>query len=700
MKKITVALAGNPNCGKSTIFNALTGSNQHVGNYPGVTVEKKSGKKIHKDYDITIVDLPGTYSLSAYSDDEVVARDFIIKDKPDIVVHVVDASNLERNLYLFTQIREIDAPVLIALNMVDILESKGQKIDIDEIERMLGVSVISVVGNKAKGIDNLLNRIIEDYERHKSEKGVIDHKPASVDYGDDIKNEIVILESLIEKESALSNLPKSWLAVKLLDNDALAAKNIEKSENADKILKQAEKSRAHIQEHFNETPESKIAEYRYGFTNAVAKSVIKELKNKKKDWTPLIDKFALSRALGIPIFAAVMLLIFSFTFTLSTPVVKLFETFFAWFGDFASSVLPESPIQSLLVDGIIGGVGGVLSFFPLVLFMFFAIAFFEDSGYMARAAFVMDKIMSRFGLHGKSFLPMMISTNGCAVPGIMATRTLDSKRDRLITMFVAPFMICGAKLPIFALFIGAFFAQNQRTAVMFLMYVLSIIIALSAAKFLSKTVLKGEPAHFVMELPPYHIPTLKGLLLKMWERGWIYIKKAGTIIVLLTIIIWAGFKYPQTPINPDLSEEENAVVQMENSVLGRLGQVLAPIVKPIGMDGNRSIALIAGLAAKEVVVSTLGTIYSLGEVDTENDESTAPLREKIAADSGWSPLKALAFLIFCMIYPPCIAALAVFFKETGSKVKWLVLMFMGNTAFAWLAAFLIFQVGTFLKLGV
>ncbi|MDR0822631.1 MAG: ferrous iron transport protein B [Endomicrobium sp.] len=698
MKKITVALAGNPNCGKSTIFNALTGSNQHVGNYPGVTVEKKFGRKVYKDYDITLVDLPGTYSLSAYSDDEVVARDFIIKDKPDIVVHVVDASNLERNLYLFTQIREIDAPVLIALNMVDILESKGQKIDIGEIERMLGVSVVSVVGNKSKGINDLLDCVIEDYESYKS--GNDDHKPASVDYGDDIKNEIVILESMIEKESVLSQLPKSWLAVKLLDNDALAAKAVQKSQNADKILQQAQKSRAHIQEHFNETPESKIAEYRYGFTNAVSKSVIKELKNKKKDWTPFIDKFALSRVLGIPIFAAVMLLIFSFTFTFSTPVVNLFEVFFAWLGEFASSIIPEGPLQSLIVDGIIGGVGGVLSFFPLVLFMFFAIAFFEDSGYMARAAFVMDKIMSKFGLHGKSFLPMMISTNGCAVPGIMATRTLDSKRDRLITMFVTPFMICGAKLPIFALFIGAFFAQNQRTPVMFLMYVLSIIIALSAAKLLSKTVLKGEPAHFVMELPPYHIPTLKGLLLKMWERGWMYIKKAGTIIVMLTILIWAGFKYPQTPLNPDLSEEENAAVQMENSVLGRLGQFLSPIVKPIGMDGNRSIALIAGLAAKEVVVSTLGTIYSLGEVDTEDDESITPLREKIASDSGWSPLKAIAFLIFCMIYPPCITAMIVFFKETGAKVKWLLMLLIGNTAIAWFAAFLIFQVGTFLKLGI
>ncbi|AKL98353.1 ferrous iron transport protein B [Endomicrobium proavitum] len=692
-KKITVALAGNPNCGKTTIFNSLTGSNQHVGNYPGVTVEKKEGVKKYKDYEIKFVDLPGTYSLSAYSDDEVVARDFIINDKPDVVVHVVDASNMDRNLYLFTQLAELDIPVMIALNMVDILETKGYKTDEKELSNLLGIPVLPTVGNKKKGIKELIESIINNYESGAFQN----QKVARVDYGDDIKTETDILEALIAKDKSLSKLPKNWLSIKLLDSDSEAVKKVSKAANAKAILSQTEKSRRHLEEHFGETAETKIAEYRYGFTNSVVKRVVKEKATKKKDYTSAIDKIVLNRVLGLPIFAAVMFIIFWFTFTFSAPVVGWFESFFEWLAVAAGGVIPEGPLQSLVVDGIIGGVGGLLGFFPLVLFMFFAIAFFEDTGYMARAAFVMDKVMSKFGLHGKSFLPMMIATNGCAVPGIMATRTLDSKRDRLITMFVTPFMICGAKLPIFLLFIGAFFAEKYQAYVMFIFYALSVCIALIAAKILSKTVLKGEPAHFVMELPPYHLPTIKGLFLKMWERGWLYVRKAGTIVVLLTIIIWAGFAYPKTDVAEGVGEEDAAAVQIENSALGKLGKIIEPLVKPIGMDGNRAIALIAGLAAKEVVVSTLGTIYSLGEVDPED---AGPLKEKIAEDKGWSPLKAMTFLIFCLIYVPCIVAVVVFFKETGSSYKWLALLVVGNTVLAWIASFIVFQAGTLLKIGI
>jgi ferrous iron transport protein B len=637
--------------------------------------------------------LPGTYSLSAYSEDEVVARDFIINDKPDVVVHIIDSSNMDRNLYLFTQLAELDTPVLLALNMADILESKGFKADEKELSSLLRAPVVSTVGNKKTGIDKLLDIIIENHENG----SFAAQKKAKVDYGDDIKAETDKLEALILKDEELSKLPKNWLSIKLLDNDSAALKKVSASKNAAAILAQNEKSRKHIEGHFGESAETKIAEYRYGFTSSVVKTAVKELKSNKKDITPIIDKFVLNRFLGIPIFALVMYLIFKFTFTVSEPVVGWFESFFEWLGAAASNIIPAGPLQSLAVDGIIGGVGGVLGFFPLVLFMFFAIAFFEDTGYMARAAFVMDKIMSKFGLHGKSFLPMMISTNGCAVPGFMATRTLDSKRDRFITMFVVSFMICGAKLPVFSLFIAAFFPESQQTNVMFIFYVASVCLALVAAKILSKTVLKGEPAHFVMELPPYHVPTIRGLLLKMWERGWLYIRKAGTIIVFISILIWAGFTYPTAPENPELSEEEAAAVQMEQSILGRLSNAMEPIVKPIGMDGNRAIALVAGLAAKEVVVSTLGTIYSLGEVDPEEAE---PLKEKIASDEGWSPLKAVVFLVFCLIYVPCIAAVAVFFRETGSNYKWLALLVIGNTIVAWLMSFLVYQIGTLLKIGV
>ncbi|MDR2771870.1 MAG: ferrous iron transport protein B [Elusimicrobiota bacterium] len=694
-KQLTVGLAGNPNSGKSTIFNALTGSNQHTGNYPGVTIEKKYGHKKHNDYSITFVDLPGTYSLSAYSDDEIIARDFIIKDKPDLIVDVIDASNLERNLYLFTQIRELNIPIVIALNMVDILETKGLSANVKKLSDLLGLPVIPIVGNKGTGINDLLDTITQTgWLEHTAA-----HPLAKVDYGTDIANEISKLEELIQKEPSLAEYPKTWLSIKLLDNDPIAIKIAAQTLSGAKILDQNEKSRNHIKEHFGESAEAKIAEYRYGFASSVTKTAIEKLDKKKIDITPIIDRVVLNRFLGLPIFAAVMFLIFAFTFTVSTPLVDLFEQFFELCGTFFTNVIPEGQIQSLVVDGLIGGVGGVLSFFPLVLFMFFAIAFFEDSGYMARAAFVMDKIMNKFGLHGKSFLPMMISTNGCAVPGIMATRTLDSKRDRLVTMFVSPFMICGAKLPIFVLFVGAFFAEHQST-VMFLMYVLSVCIALTAAKILTKTVLKGEPAHFVMELPPYHIPTLKGILLKMWERGWMYIKKAGTIIVLLTIILWAGFRYPATDEDPNLSPDENAAVQIEHSYLGSLSTVIEPLVKPIGIDGQKTIALIAGLAAKEVVVSTLGTLYSLGEVDPEDEEATSPLKEKLANDPDWSPLKAIVFLIFCLIYPPCVVAVTVFYRETGSKIKWLLLLVLGNTTAAWIISFLVFRLGTLLKIGV
>ena len=692
-KKLVVALAGNPNCGKSTIFNALTGANQHIGNYPGVTVEKKEGFKSYRGYDISFVDLPGTYSLSAYSQDEVVVRDFLIKENPDIVLNVLDASNLERNLYLFTEIAELNVPMAIILNMVDVLNSQGRKADTEKLSSLLGVPVIPTVGTKKSGVQFVLDAVIDSYE-----SGAFANKQiAKVDYGSDIKTETDIIEKLIADNKELGDYSKSWLSIKLLSDDQLAVKTIFKTKDGDKIIEQVKKSVHHIWEHTNNKAEIEIAARRYGFAKSVIKTVISEDSARKRDFTEFIDKFVLNRYLGLPIFAAVMYLIFKFTFTLSEPVVGIFERFFEWLGGFAGGLIPEGMMQSLVVDGIIGGVGGVLGFFPLVLFMFFAIAFFEDSGYMARAAFIMDKIMSKFGLHGKSFLPLMISTNGCAVPGILATRTLDSKRDRLITMFCAPFMICGAKFPIFALIISAFFVAKYKTPVMFAMYILSVIIALIAAKVLSKTVFKDDASHFVIELPPYHMPTLRGLLLKMWERGWLYIRKAGTIIVLVSIIIWGGFTFPQTKENADFSDEENAMAQIENSYAGQLGNILDPVFRPIGMDGRKSIALVAGFAAKEAVVSTLGTLYSLGEVDPEESE---PLREKIANSPDWSQLQGIVFLIFCLIYPPCIVAIAVFFKETGSSIKWLLLITAGNVILAYIASFIVFQVGTLLKIGI
>jgi ferrous iron transport protein B len=689
--KLKVALAGNPNSGKSTIFNNLAGARQHVGNYPGVTVEKKEGTAVYKDYEITFVDLPGTYSLSANSEDEIVARDFLVKEKPDMVIHIVDASNLERNLYLYTQLQELEIPVILAMNMSDVVEKRGSKINYVAISRLLGKPVISTVGNKNKGMNELLDAVIGLHE------GKIKIKKIGVNYGEEVSLELdKIISSFKEMPDLTQGYPMEWLGIKLLENDPWTTGVIAQLPGGPAILLGVEKSKAHLKKHFSDDPEVIIADRRYGFISGVCTEAQAHSVEARHDLSDKIDKVILNRFLGLPIFAAVMYAIFKFTFTFSEPVVGWFEAFLGKTGEFAAKVIPEGLTQSFVVDGLIGGVGGVLGFFPLVLFMFFAIAFFEDSGYMARAAFVMDRIMHKFGLHGKSFLPMMISTNGCAVPGIMASRTLDNKKDRLITMMVTPFMICGAKLPIFALFIGAFFAAEQGANMMFLMYALSVAIAFASAWVLKKTVFKGETSHFVMELPPYRIPTIQGLLLKMWERGWLYIKKAGTIILLISIIIWAGFTFPQMEPKEELSEEVAASAQMEQSFAGKIGKFIEPAVKPLGMDWRGGVALMAGIAAKEVVVSTIGTIYSLGEVDPEESES---LKETLQKDPSWNPLKAFAFLIFCLIYLPCFVAMAVFYRESGSSLKWTLFLIFWTTVMAWVAAFLVYQGGRLLGFG-
>ncbi len=688
-KKIKVALAGNPNSGKSTIFNCLTGARQHVGNYPGVTVEKKEGRTVYNGYEITFVDLPGTYSLSAHSEDEMVARDFILNEKPDMVVHVVDASNLERNLYLYTQLNELDIPVILAMNMSDVVERKGNKIDYAGFSRLLGRQVVATVGSKSAGIKELLDSVLVLY------KGGFNGQKVNIDYGEELNTEI---ENIGKKISALgdgiSGYHSKWLAIKLLENDAWTEKIIGSLPGGGVVLKQRDKSSSHLKSHFSEDPEIIIADRRYGFISGVCAGAHSFSTEERHDFSDKIDKVVLNRFFGLPIFAAVMYAIFKFTFTFSEPVVGWFEAFFEKLGGFAGELIPEGLTQSFVVDGIIGGVGGILGFFPLVLFMFFAIAFFEDSGYMARAAFVMDRIMHKFGLHGKSFLPLMISTNGCAVPGILASRTLESKKDRLITMMVTPFMICGAKLPIFALFIGAFFPAGRGADIMFIMYALSVVMAFGSAWVLKKTVFKGESSAFVMELPPYRVPTVKGLLLKMWERGWLYIKKAGTILLLISIIMWAGFTFPQG--DKESGGEADEAVHLEQSFAGKIGRFLEPAVRPLGMDWKGGVALLSGIAAKEVVVSTLGTIYSLGEVDPEEADT---LKEALRNDPGWDGLKAVSFLMFCLVYLPCFVAMGVFFKESGSSIKWTSFLIFWTTVMAWGMSFAVYQFGRLLGYG-
>ncbi len=692
-KKILVALAGNPNSGKSTIFNNLTGSNQHVGNYPGVTVEKKEGKLKFKGYEITVVDLPGTYSLSAKSEDELVAKNFILNEKPDIIINILDASNLERNLYLYTQLAELETPIILSMNMTDIVKDKGLEIDYSNLSKLLGVPVVECIGNKKFGMDNLLNTIIDLYEKK------IEIKQTNIHYGEDIEEEFKkIHDLLIKNKCDIKKYSINWIILGLFEGDVEIIdliKNIDNKNQSD-IFEKLNKSIAHLKNHFGEDIDVIIADKRYGFVNGVYKQSVKKIENNKIDISDKIDRIVLNRFLGLPIFALVMYMIFKFTFAFSTPIVGIFESVFEWLSNIFTSIIPEGLLQSFIVDGLIGGVGGILGFFPLVLFMFFAIAFFEDSGYMARAAFVMDRIMHKFGLHGKAFLPMMLSTNGCAVPGLMATRTLDNKNDRLITMMVTPFMICGAKLPIFALFIGAFFAPKYGANIMFIMYALSITIAFLSAWILKKFVLKGENSFFVMELPPYHIPTLKGILLKMWERGFSYIKKATGILLLISIVMWFGLTFPKVAKTNIINEETFATQKLEKSFIGKLGNFIEPVIKPIGFGWKEGVALIAGIAAKEVVVSTLGTLYSLGDVDPENAQ---PLKDALQKDKNWNPLKAIVFLIFCLIYLPCFVAMSVFYKESGSSIKWTSFLIFWTTIMAWGASFIVYRIGLFLGFG-
>ena len=693
-KKAKICLAGNPNSGKSSLFNNITGLRQHVGNYPGVTVEKKEAFITRGGYELRITDLPGIYGLSASSEDEVVARNVLIEEKPELVIDVVDSSNLERNLYLYAQLSELKIPVIIAMNMTDILEDKGNSIDYTKLEEKYHITAIPIVASKNKGTEELLNAVVEILDGRKKAHSV------SIDYSEEINREKDKLCHLINESGLAEKYPAEFLAVELLKKDKYALEKAKQAKNATEILEQAEKSSKAIYDIYNEDLEAVFADRIYTWITGITGDVLTKNKEAKKDRTEAIDRIVLNKIWSVPIFLLVMYVIFQFAFTVSEPMVGWFESAIKCLSDFATGILPEGIFRSLSVDGIIAGVGGVLGFFPQIICMFFAIAFFEDTGYMARAVFIMDRIMRKFGLHGKSFASLLIATNGCAVPAMMSSRTIDNPKDRIITLLVTPFMICGAKLPIFTLFIAAFFSKSSTQAAntMFIFYTLSIIIALFSAWVFKKTLFKGEPGYFVMELPPYRMPTLKSLLLKMWERGWMYLKKAGTIILAMSVLIWAGLTFPEADTSKlgDISEEQAASVQMDQSYIGRAGRMIEPIIKPIGFDGKMGIALIAGLAAKEVVVSTLGTIYSMGETDVEDEEAVQSLAEKISSDPDWSALKSVSFLMFCLIYVPCIVALAVFYREAGSRMKWVAILFAWTTALGYLLSFIVYQGGRML----
>lgn len=568
-KPLTVALAGNPNSGKTTIFNDLTGSRQHVGNYPGVTVEKKEGRCRHKGYNLNIVDLPGTYSLTAYSVEERAARDFLLQEKPDVVVDVIDASNLERNLYLATQLIELRVPLVLAFNMSDVAKSRGLEFDLERLSALLGAPIVPTVGSRGQGRDALLEAIKAVGERRNG------YKVVPIHYGPDIDAELDKLECLLRAtERPLPEGEPRWLALKLLENDHDVVRRVEEPE----ILAEAERSTHHLRTMLGDNPEIVVADRRYGFISGACQETVRSTVEMRHNVSDKVDAVLAHRLLGLPIFLLLMYVVFQLTFTLGEPPMGWIETAFGWMGNVVNGFWPkgsDSALRSLLVDGILGGVGGVVVFLPNIIFLFLAISLLEDSGYMARAAFVMDHIMHRFRLHGKSFIPMLIGF-GCSVPAIMATRTLENERDRLTTMLVAPLMSCGARFPIYALIIPAFFPSNWRAPMLLLIYVIGIVLALLCAKLLRSTIIKGESTPFVMELPPYRLPTVEGTLIHMATRSWLYIKKAGTIILAISVVLWFLTTYPKKDqFDTDFDAKANAAraeylggVSELNSALG------------------------------------------------------------------------------------------------------------------------------------
>jgi ferrous iron transport protein B len=710
----TIALAGNPNCGKTTLFNALTGARQHVSNYPGVTVERKEGTYMVDGQVMHIVDLPGTYSLTAYSLEEVVARDFIINEKPAVVIDIVDASNLERNLYLAVQFLEMGVPLCIALNMVDMAQRRGIDIDSNKLSELLGVPVIPTIARNGKGKAELMQaavRVAQNTDRTDMLK---------ISYGNDIDPALMQMEQRIEAAGFLADRYRPrWTALKYLENDdnIMMLGRQANPELAAELEAMVQKVARHIKNTFDSYPEAVIADQRYGYIRSIVnQGVITRAQDPgKQHLSDHMDRILTHRVVGPMIMAAVLFGLYQFTFAYSETPVAWMESLFGWLGGVVDDALSEGLLKSLIISGMIDGVGGVLGFVPLIMFMFFGIAILEDSGYLARVAFMLDRVFRVFGLHGSSVMPFIISggiAGGCAVPGIMATRTLKSPRERLATLLTVPFMNCGAKLPVFALLVGTFFA-GHKALVMFAITLIAWAGALLVARLLRSTVIKGEATPFVMELPPYRLPTLKGVAIHTWERTWQYIKKAGTVILGISIILWAMMTFPGLPhktqqayenqrqalraaapasLPAELSAVDAAEAEagLRYSIAGRIGTALESVSRWAGFDWRTNIALVGGFAAKEVVVSTLGTAYSLGEVDPE---ATGSLSQTLAASPGWRPLTAFALILFLMFYAPCFVSVVCIARESGSW-KWGAFSMVFNTTLAFAIAVLVYQVGT------
>ena len=666
MTELIVGLAGNPNVGKTTVFNRLTGMRQHVGNWPGKTVERAEGHFKHGSYEYDVIDLPGNYALSAHSMEEIVSRDFIVDDDSDVIINVVDAANLERNLYLTVQMMELGANMVMALNMNDFAKKKDHIIDIPLMSELLGFPVIEISAKDGDGFEELLTTV------EKQASKPIDTS-AKLSYGDELKEHLGDLQSLIEKDSNLLDVPSVWTAIKLLERDSIVIEKVQKSSQSSAIMTEADKVAGHLHDLYDAGAEEVVANARYAYINGLMAEAVKRPDVEKETTTDKIDRIVTHRFLAPFIFIFIMFLLFHLTFTIATPFCDFIDEWFAWFGEYLAGAVGNEILGSLLQNGIIGGVGGVLVFLPQIILMFLFLSILEDSGYLARAAFTLDKVMhSIVGLHGKAFIPMILGF-GCGVPAVMATRTMENESDRLLSMMLIPFMSCTARLPIYSIFIGAFFAANEGL-ILLSIYLLGIVVALIVAGILKRTMFKGMSAPFVMELPTYKVPSLKGVLLHTWEKTKGFLRKAGTIILGSAIIIWI---LSSVPFGVEYGSQE--------SVLGMIGSAIAPIFAPLGFSTwQAGIAILTGLVAKEVVVSTFTT---LGGLEEDDEEGTISLVHDL-----FTPLSAYSFMAFCLLYVPCFAAIGAIKQETNSW-KWPLTMAGITLVTAYIVAFLIYNVG-------
>ena len=719
-KRLSIALAGNPNSGKTTIFNNITGTRQKVGNWPGVTVEKKEGNINKSGYDLKIIDLPGTYSLTPYSIEEIVARNFILDERPDVVIDIIDASNLERSLYLATQLREIDCKVLFALNMADVARTRGIKIDDKKLSELLAVPVVFTIGNKNKGINTLLKKAIE-----LAESDYVIPKKRKVKYSKDIEDSISKIEHFIGNHAA-DSIPYNirWTAIKLLEDDKIVKERVlEKTGKiGEDILREIDNQRNFLVDRFDDDPEIIMTDERYGFIAGIIMEVLTTSTKQRVDISRNVDLVLTNRFIGFPIFIFFIWAMFQMTFSLGAYPMDWISSGINLFSTLLGYILPDNIFKDFLINGVIAGVGSVMIFLPNILILFFCIALFEDTGYMSRAAFLMDRIMHLIGLHGKSFIPMLMGF-GCNVPAIMASRTLESEKDRTLTILITPFMSCSARLPVYIILAGAFFGAKAGT-VIFGIYLLGIILSIITGRLFRSTLLRGADAPFVMELPPYRIPMIKSLLIHMWDRSKMFLKKMGGYILAGSVVVWTLTAFPhnisysknydleieqvktyfQTEIEAAresdkalLAQKQDVAVselitekkaeKAEKSFMGRIGKVVAPIFSPIGIDWRGSVALLTGFVAKEIVVSTMGILYAADE-----REDSEALKNALLS-SGMTPSAALAMMVFVLLYMPCIATLAAIRRETAS-LKWMIFSISYSTLLAWGMAFLVYRGGT------